>query len=136
MDYEFLYSFTKRVLSLEESIDWVGITNKYSVLLSTEQRQGITPYLTDEENEEFSSNSVTRHKNTTKFAPKIGKVSYAFGRYRNIRRATVPINDDFCLLLMFNTRTSDFDDLITKRVIPMIENEKSRFILPSDESDN
>jgi hypothetical protein len=37
---------------------------------------------------------------------------------------------------MFNTRTSDFDDLITKRVIPMLENEKSRFILPSDDSDN
>ncbi len=136
MDYEFLYSFTKRVLSLDESIDWVGIANKYSVLLSTEQRQGITPYLTDYENEDFSSNSVTRHKSTTKLVPKMGKVLYAFGRYKNIRRATVPINDNFYLLLMFNTGTTDFDDVITKRIIPMIENDKSRFILSSEESDN
>ena len=71
MDYEFLYSFTEKILALHESISWVGITNKYGVLLATEQRPG------NEENEEFSSSSITRHKKITKLEPKIGKIKYA-----------------------------------------------------------
>jgi hypothetical protein len=132
MDYEFLYSFTEKILALHESISWVGITNKYSVLLATEQRLGNNAFLTNEENEEFSSTSITRHKKNTKLAPKIGKVKYAFGRYRNFCRATIPINEDFYLLLMFDSESKGFDDLITVKIMPMIENEKSRFVAPSD----
>jgi hypothetical protein len=132
MNYEFLYSFTKRVLSSHESISWVGITNKYSVLLATEQRPGSNAFLTDEENEEFSSSSITRHRKITKLEPKIGKVRYAFGRYKNLCRATIPINEDFYLLLMFDSASRDFDDLITAKIIPMIENEKLRFVATSD----
>lgn len=132
IDYEFLYSFGKRVLGLHESINWVGITNKYSVLLTTEQRQGTDLVLTDEENEEFSSGSITRHKSVTELSPKIGKTRYAFGRYKNICRATIPINDNFYLLLMFDSIRQNLDDLITNKVIPMIENEKSRFVLLPD----
>ncbi len=51
------------------------------MLLATEKRQGANLTLTDEENEEFSSNSITRHRNVVKLAPKIGNVKYAFGRY-------------------------------------------------------
>jgi hypothetical protein len=132
MDYEFLYSFSKRVLSSHESISWVGITNKYSVLLATEQRPGSNTFLTDEENEEFSSSSITRHKKITKLEPKIGKVKYAFGRYKNLCRATIPINEDFYLLLMFDSASRYFDEVITAKIIPMIENEKLRFVAPSD----
>ena len=132
MDYEFLYSFTEKILALHESISWVGITNKYSVLLATEQRPGNNAFLTNEENEEFSSTSITRHKKNTKLASKIGKVKYAFGRYRNFCRATIPINEDYYLLLMFDSESKGFDDLITVKIMPMIENEKSRFVAPSD----
>lgn len=132
MDYEFLYSFTERILASHESICWVGITNKYSVLLATEQRPDNNAFLTNEENEEFSSTSITRHRKNTKLAPKIGKVKYAFGRYRNFCRATIPINEDYYLLLMFDSESKGFNDLITVKIMPMIENEKSRFVAPSD----
>ena len=39
IDYEFLYAFSKDVLNLDESIIWIGITNKFGVLLNVEQRQ-------------------------------------------------------------------------------------------------
>ena len=132
MDYEFLYSFTERILASHESICWVGITNKYSVLLATEQRPDNNAFLTNEENEEFSSTSITRHRKNTKLAPKIGKVKYAFGRYRNFCRATIPINEDYYLLLMLDSESKGFNDLITVKIMPMIENEKSRFVAPSD----
>jgi hypothetical protein len=93
LDYEFLNSFTERVLTLDQSISWVGITNKFSVLLTGEVKQGIDLSLTEEENEDFSSSSITRYMSLKRVSPKIGKTIYAFGRYRNFCRATVPISD-------------------------------------------
>ena len=59
----------------------------------------------------FLSSSITRHRKITKLEPKIGKVRYAFGRYKNLCRATIPINEDYYLLLMFDFASRDFDDL-------------------------
>ena len=46
--------------------------------------------------------------------------------------STIPINEDYYLLLMFDSESKGFDDLITVKIMPMIENEKSRFVAPSD----
>jgi hypothetical protein len=84
----------------------VGIMNKYGVLLNVEHKDHVTRRLTDEENEEYASQSITGHKKRIKFEPKLGKVIYAFGRYKKVDRATVPINDDYYMLLMFEREQS------------------------------
>ncbi len=132
IDYEFLYGFSKDVLNLAESIIWVGITNKFGVLLNVEQRQRgeeQSPFLTEEEQEEYVSNSITRDKKI-RFESKIGKQIYAFGKYKKLSRATIPIiNDGYYLLLIFDTRATEFDDVIMKKVVPLIEKERRRFIV-------
>jgi hypothetical protein len=40
-------------LNLDSSIIWVGITNRFATLLNVEQKEGTTPFLTEEENEEY-----------------------------------------------------------------------------------
>ena len=132
LDYEFLNSFTEGVLQLHKLILWVGITNKYSLLLTGELKQGIAPLLTEEENEDFSSGSITRYVSLKKVTSKIGETIYAFGRYRNFCRATVPINDDFYLLLMFDPKIRKFDNLITKKIIPLIKEHIEKFVMPAD----
>lgn len=128
IDYEFLYAFSKDVLNLAESIIWVGITNKFGVLLNVEQRQR-SPFLTEEEQEEYVSNSITRDKKI-RFESKIGKQIYAFGKYKKLSRATIPIiNDGYYLLLIFDTRATEFDDVIMKKVVPLIEKERRRIIV-------
>lgn len=128
IDYEFLYAFSKDVLNLAESIIWVGITNKFGVLLNVEQRQR-SPFLTEEEQEEYVSNSITRDKKI-RFESKIGKQIYAFGKYKKLSRATIPIiNDGYYLLLIFDTRATEFDDVIMKEVVPLIEKERRRIIV-------
>ncbi len=116
-------------MNLDSSIIWVGITNKYAILLNVEQKEGTTPFLTDEENEEYASHSITRHKSRRKFESKIGKVVYAFGRYNKIRRATIPINEEYYLLLTLNKEAANADEIITKKVIPLIEKHKHKFIV-------
>jgi hypothetical protein len=131
IDYEFLYAFSKDVLNLAECIIWVGITNKFGVLLNVEQRQR-SPFLTEEEQEEYVSNSITRDKKI-RFESKIGKQIYAFGKYKKLSRATIPIiNDGYYLLLIFDTRATEFDDVIMKKVVPLTEKERHRFIVIDD----
>ena len=131
IDYEFLYAFSKDVLNLAESITWVGITNKFGVLLNIEERQQ-SPSLTEEEQEEYVSNSITRDKKI-RFESKIGKQIYAFGRYKKLSRATIPIiNDGYYLLLIFDSKITNFDEIIIKRVVPLTEKEKHRFTVVDD----
>ncbi|MFZ0514646.1 MAG: hypothetical protein WAM14_23785 [Candidatus Nitrosopolaris sp.] len=135
IDYEFLYAFSKDILHLHESIIWVGITNKFGVLLNVEQRQRgeeQAPFLTDEEQEEYVSNSITRDKKV-RFESKMGKQIYAFGRYKKLSRATIPIiTDGYYMLLIFDSKTSDFDEVIIKKIIPLTEKERHRFIVVDD----
>jgi tyrosine-protein phosphatase YwqE len=88
--------------------------------------------LTEEEHEEYVSNSITRDKKI-RFELKIGKQIYAFGRYKKLSRATIPIiNDGYYMLLIFDSKAKEFDEVIMKKVIPLIEKEKHGFIVTDD----
>jgi hypothetical protein len=127
IDYEFVYAFSKQILNLHGSIRWVGIANKFGVLVNVEQRQELQPLLSEEENEDYASATVTRQKTRTKFEPKIGKLVYAAARYQKLNRATIPINDDYYLLVTLDAELKNFDDLILEKVIPLVMKEKSSF---------
>jgi hypothetical protein len=132
IDYEFLYAFSKEVLNLDKYIRWVGIANKFGVLLNTEHREGIKPFLTEEENEDYASLTVTRQKTRTKFEPKVGKLIYAAGRYEKLNRATIPINDNYYLLVALDVELKNFEAVIMEKVIPLVENKKNNFITKDD----
>jgi hypothetical protein len=66
--------------------------------------------LTDEEQEGYVSNSITRDKKV-RFESKMGKQIYAFGRYKKLSRATVPIiTDAYYMPLIFDSKTTNADD--------------------------
>ena len=85
--------------------------------------------LTEEENEEYASSTITRHTTRTKFESKTGKVIYAFGRYQKLNRATIPINDNYFLLLALDIEEKNFDQIIMEKVIPLLERQKDKFIV-------
>lgn len=132
VDYEFLYSFSEQLLRFEKSIRWIGIVNKYGVLLNVEYRNNLTPFMTEEENEEYAANAVKRYKTRLKFQTKIGKLNYAFGRYEKISRVTIPINQDYYLLLTLDADEKNYDDLIMNKINPFINKYKEKFILEEE----
>ena len=129
IDYEFLYAFSKEVLNLDKYIRWIGIANKFGVLVNAEHREGLKPLLTEEENEDYASLTVTRHKTRTKFEPKVGKLIYAAGRYEKLNRVTIPINDNYYLLVALDVELKNFEEVIMEKVIPLVENKKNNFII-------
>ena len=132
VDYEFLYSFSEQLLRFEKSIRWIGIVNKYGVLLNVEYRDNLTPFMSEEENEEYAANAVKRYKTRLKFQTKIGMLNYAFGRYEKISRVTIPINQDYYLLLTLDADEKNYDNLIMKKINPFINKYKEKFILEEE----
>ena len=127
IDDKFLYRFSKDVLRLDPSIRWVGIADNTGVLLNAEHREGVKLLLSDEENEEYASNAIKRHKTRTTFESKLGKMNYALGRYEGLIRATIPINNKYYLLITLEVEAKDYDTIIIEKVIPFIEKEKEKF---------
>lgn len=127
IDYEFLYAFTKDLLKVDKTITWIGIANNFGVLLNVEYRRGLIPLLTEEENEEYASSTITRHKTRIKFESRIGKLIYALGRYQKLNRVTIPINENYYLLVALGAEVKDFDSTIMEKIIPLIKKEKHNF---------
>ena len=127
IDDKFLYRFSKDVLNLDPSIRWVGISDNTGILLNVTYKEGVTLLLSDEENEEYASNAVKRHKTRITFESKLGKMNYALGRYEGLIRATIPINNNYYLLITLGVEAKDYDMIIIEKVIPLIEKEKEKF---------
>ena len=132
IDYEFLNSFCANVTAKTPTIRWAGIVNKNGVILAQHTRPGVKLLLTEEEQEEYAATVVARQKTRGRFEPKIGKMMYASGRYEKILRATIPVNENYYLLLTFDGEEKDFDSVIMDRILPQVASDKSHFITMDD----
>ena len=126
IDYEFVYSFSEELLNLDNSLRWIGISNKYGVLINVEQRKDLEPLMSDEESEEYAAAAVSRYRTRVKFQTKIGKLNYAVGRYDNVTRITIPISNDYFLLLTID-KEKNYDDVVKEKIIPFINRNRNRF---------
>ena len=124
---KFLYTFTKNILDSDTSIRWVGVIDKNGIIINEQYREGLKPLLTKEENQESAINTITRHKTRTKFESKIGTLTYTLGRYENLSRSTISINENYYLLLTIDFEEDNFDKIIMEKIIPTINKEKEKF---------
>ena len=124
---KFLYTFTKNILYSDKSLRWVGVIDKNGIIINEQYREGLKPLLTKEENQESAINTITRHKTRTKFELKIGKLTYTLGRYENLSRSTISINENYYLLLTIDFEENNFDKIIMEKIIPTINKEKEKF---------
>ena len=126
--YEFIYSFTTTVLDIDKSIRWVGTTNKEGLIINEKYRKEVMSLLTEEENEDYASNAISRQRTRIQFEQKIGKLIYAFGKYEKLNRATIPIDTNYFLLLSMDSQDINFDKVIMNKIIPLINESRNQFI--------
>ena len=132
IDYELLNSLCEDVLAKHSSIRWTGIVNKNGVILAQKARKGVELLLSEEENEEYAATAIARQKTRGKFEPKIGKMLYSFGRYELLHRATMPINENYYLLMTLDVEERNFDSIIIDEILPVITKSRSRFVTTDD----
>ena len=124
---KFLSTFTKNILDSHKSIRWVGIIDQNGIIINEQYREGLKPLLTKEENQDYAINTITRHKTRSKFEPKIGKLTYAFARYKNLSRFTISMNENYYLLLTMDFEEKNFDKIIMEKILPVVKEEKEKF---------
>lgn len=132
IDYEFLQRFCSDILSTDKSVRWAGVVNKNGVIVSQHTRHGLRLLLTEEENEEYAGSAIARQKTRGRYESKIGRMLYAFGRYEKLHRATIPINENYYLLITIDIEEKNFDAVIMDKVLPMITDKKDRFVKMDD----
>jgi hypothetical protein len=132
IDYELLNSVCDDVVAMHASIRWTGIVNKNGVILAQKAGEGVKLLLSDEENEEYAATAIARQKTRGKFESKIGKMVYAFGRYELLHRATIPINDNYYLLITLDAKEKNFDSIIMDKILPVVTRTKGRLVTSED----
>jgi hypothetical protein len=100
--------------------------------LAQKTRKGVQLLLSEEENEEYAATAIARQKTRGKFEPKIGKMLYSFGRYELLHRATMPINENYYLLMTLDVEERNFDSIIIDEILPVITKSRSRFVTTED----
>jgi hypothetical protein len=122
-DHSAIEVLENELLSSHKSIRWVGITNEDGIQISEKYREGLKPFLTKEENEDYASHTVERHRKRLKFQPKLGELEYALVRYESVNRAIIPINKNYYLLIAIDIEENDVDKIIVEKVIPSTRKE-------------
>ena len=100
--------------------------------MAQKARKGVELLLSEEENEEYAATAIARQKTRGKFEPKIGKMLYSFGRYELLHRATMPINENYYLLMTLDVEERNFDSIIIDEILPVITKSRSRFVTSDD----
>ena len=132
IDYELLNLICEEVIAKHRSIRWAAIVNKNGVILAQKARKEAKLLLSEEENEEYAATAIARQKTRGKFQPKIGRIIYSFGRYELLHRATIPINENFYLLISLEVEEKNFDSIIMDRILPVIIKSRNRFVTMDD----
>jgi len=57
---------------------------------------------------------------------------YAFGRYELLHRATIPINENYYLLMTLDVQEKNFDSIIMDKILPTVTEARSRLATSED----
>jgi hypothetical protein len=131
---KFLFTFTQNILNSDRSIRRVGITDQNGNIINERDREGLQPFLTIEETHEWAIRTITRHKTRFDLESKMGKLTYLFRRYTRMSRCLIPINENYYLIFTMDFDQYDFDKIIMEKIIPLIKQEKEKFVTKKNAS--
>src|SRR5918992_418236 len=116
-----LDSLCSRIAESDNTIRFVGISNKMGNLTTSRYRTGLTPLLTPEETEKLAIDSVLRMNTRKDFESKLGKPIYSFTLYRKVKRVTIALeNKEYPVLMASLDIEADHENIIVNKIIPMI----------------
>lgn len=118
---------SREILEINSSLRWIAIADSDGHLLNVTRREGLAPLMTREENQEYASNAITRHKSRVKFEDKLGKLVYSLGKYEKLVRIVTPINNKYYVLLTIEVGETHIDSLMREQIIPKIKDNIRHF---------
>src|SRR2546425_8714122 len=96
MDYSKL---CQQIMALDPRVRFAGICDDTGEILYGGQREGVKDLLSREEARRSNLQALARWGLRYTLASKIGRGKYAMAEYENIKRITVPLDNDHLLLV-------------------------------------
>lgn len=114
--------FCQLILSLDESIRFVGIATLSGAVLAMKYRTNLVPLLTREETSSSIKHSVWRMESRRALEEKLGKTLYVVATYEKLKRATIPVGHDgqSVLVISFDYE-SDAESIIRNKILTTIK---------------
>jgi hypothetical protein len=114
--------FCQLILSLDESIRFVGVATLSGAILAMKYRANLAPLLTQEETASSVKYSVWRMESRRVLEEKLGKTLYVVATYEKIKRATIPVGQDgqSVLIISFD-KESDVESIIRNKILTTIK---------------
>jgi hypothetical protein len=96
MDYN---KICKDILNLDKKIRFAGICDDTGETIYGGMKEGLTSFLSPEETKKSVQLAIGRWGLRDALTPKTGRAKYAMAEYQKIKRVTIPLNDDYLLLV-------------------------------------
>ena len=118
--------FCNRIIETDSRIRYVGIADKHGIIITMGERKGIVPLLNDEETAQYAITASTRQYTRLRWQSILGKLYYTCSLYEKILRITIPITNqknrlEYLMIFTLDPdNIDDFDNLITTKIMPMI----------------
>jgi len=116
MDYD---KICKDILNIDKKIRFAAICDDTGETRYGGMREGMSSLLTPEETRKSAQLAIGRWGLRDALTPKIGKAKYAMAEYEQIKRVSIPLNDDYLLLVSMDI-DADHSSLIY-RIIDLIK---------------
>ena len=110
MDYD---KVCKDIIDLDPKIRFAGICDDTGEILYGGMREGITSHLSPDETRKSVQLALGRWGLRDALSPKTGRPKYAMAEYEKIKRATLPLNEDYLLLISMEVE-ADHNSIITQ----------------------
>jgi hypothetical protein len=96
MDYN---KICKDILNLDKKIRFAGICDDTGETIYGGMKEGLTSFLSPEETKKSVQLAIGRWGLRDALTPKTGRAKYAMAEYQKIKRVTIPLVDDYLLLV-------------------------------------
>jgi len=132
---QFFQQFCNDVMTLDPSIRFVGVADEHGLLLSMSERKDLKPLLNLEETQQYAITAATRQYTRIRWQNLLGKIDYTCSHYDKLLRATIPLTDknnhlSYVIIFTFDVETTNFHEIIMKKIIPLINRNSKHFVLP------
>ena len=114
--------FCQLILSVDESIRFVGIATLTGAILAIKYRANLIPLLTQEETASSIKHSIWRMDSRRDLEEKLGKTLYVIATYEKIKRATIPVGQDGKSILIISFDNGcDAESIIRNKILTIIK---------------
>jgi hypothetical protein len=121
MDYE---KILNRIMATDENIRFAAICNMNGDIEWNSKRNNITNILSLDETKKLLKQAVNSWKSRNELAHKLGKGKYVLAAYENLRRLTMPLDDQHILLATIDNKGGQAD--IIERIEAILSRDYTR----------